>query len=96
MTDVSGWLMVAVIGTIAIGLVIWVIFSIVRDMDERGSPRWARWLCVVLTFIPPEPVWGLVFFMYDQKRYPPRPDGGSGWMGSIRRWGDRRRRARRA
>ena len=87
-TDVAALLMVAVI---VIGLAIWIIRSIVRDMEERGSPKWARWLCIVLSFMPPEPAWGILFFMYDQKRYPPGPDGGSGWMGAIRRWGNRRR-----
>jgi hypothetical protein len=83
--------MFAVIGAIAIGAVFWVARSVVRDMGERGSPRWARWLCVGLFLIPPAPVFGLVFFMYDQKRCPPAPDGGSGWMGAIRRWSNRRR-----
>jgi hypothetical protein len=89
---VPGWLMFAVFWTTAFGALIWILTSTVRDMRERGSPKWARWVCVALFLVPPEPVLGLVFFMLDQKRHPPGPDGGSGWMGAIRRWGDRRRR----
>jgi hypothetical protein len=91
MTDDASWLILAVTLTIAIGSMVWHFSSIVRDMDERGSPQWARWLCVVLSFVPPAPIWGLAFFMHDQKRHPPGPAGGSGWMGAIRRWGYRHR-----
>jgi hypothetical protein len=89
--DLAGWLMVAVVGTAVVACVIWIVRSVLRDMKERGSPKWARVLWFPISLIPPAPMWGLVFLMWDQRRYPPGPDGGSGWMGATRRWGLRLR-----